>query len=169
MAKLPPRWDAHVFVGLGGNVGAVCARFAATRLALRALASGPLIGSPLTRSAPWGHPDQPDFINQVIGLQTSMDRVAFFAALLRIEALHGRDRARETRWGPRTLDLDVLTWRGIVDANPRLTLPHPRLQDRRFVLLPWAAIAPSLVVPGLDRSVADLLAHCSDSGSVCWL
>ncbi|MGK0359558.1 MAG: 2-amino-4-hydroxy-6-hydroxymethyldihydropteridine diphosphokinase [Bradymonadia bacterium] len=169
MAKPHPHWDAYVFVGLGGNLGAVRSRFAATRLALRALARGPLIASPLVTSAPWGRPDQPDFINQVVGLQTSMDRATFFAALLRIEAIHGRDRARETRWGPRTLDLDVLTWRGIVDANLHLTLPHPRLQDRRFVLLPWAAIAPSLVVPGLDRSVADLLARCSDSGSVFWL
>lgn len=169
MVSLPPRQDAYVFVGLGGNLGAVRPRFAATRLALRALAHGPLIASPLVSSAAWGMTNQPDFINQVIGLQTSMDRAAFFAALLRIEATHGRDRALETRWGPRTLDLDVLTWPGIIDPDPRLTLPHPRLQDRRFVLLPWAAIAPALVVPGLDLSVADLLARCSDSGSVSWL
>ena len=169
MPAPPTPWDTHVFLGLGGNLGCVRARLAATRLALRSFAQGPLLASPLVASAPWGRPDQPDFINQVIGLQTSMDRGALFAALLRVEASHGRSRALETRWGPRTLDLDLLTWPGIIDPDPHLTLPHPRLQDRRFVLLPWSAIAPDLVVPGLDRSVADLLARCSDAGSVSWL
>lgn len=155
-----------VFVGLGGNLGAVRARLTAARLALRSLATGPLICSPLVISAAWGHTAQPDFINQVVGLRPTMDRWTFLDAIRRVETAHGRDREREQRWGPRTLDIDVLTWPGVIDADPRLTLPHPRLHLRRFVLQPWAAIAPNLVVPGLDRTVAALLAACSDSGAV---
>lgn len=157
---------APVYLGLGGNLGAVRATLAAARLALRSLSSRPVRCSPLVQSAPWGGISQPEFINQVVGIWPRTDRAALFAALLRIEALHGRDRATEIPWGPRPLDIDVLTWPGVIDPDPRLTLPHPRLHTRRFVLLPWSLIAPDYVVPGLGRSVADLLAGCSDSGVV---
>lgn len=157
---------AQVFVGLGGNLGAMCARLAATRNALRSLANGPLLASPLVASAAWGLTDQPDFVNQVVGLHPRGDRWSFLDAIRRIEVAHGRDREREQRWGPRTLDIDVLTWPGVVDPDPRLTLPHPRLHLRRFVLAPWAAIAADAWVPGLDRTVGALLAACSDSGAV---
>lgn len=158
----------QVFVGLGGNLGDVRARLAAARLALRALAAGPLRASPLVVSAAWGYTEQPDFINQVVGLHVRSGRWAFLDAIRQIEIAHGRDREREHRWGPRTLDIDVLSWPGVVDADPRLTLPHPRLHLRRFVLLPWSAIAPDLEVPGLGRTVGALLQDCSDSSAVCW-
>lgn len=157
-----------VYLGLGGNQGAIRARLAAARLAIRSLARGPLQVSPLVVSAAWGRTDQPDFVNQVVGLRPRLARRPLFEALLRVEAANGRDRRREQRWGPRTLDIDVLSWPGVIDPDPGLTLPHPRLHQRRFVLLPWAAIAPDLVVPGLGRSVAELLAACSDSGSVAF-
>jgi 2-amino-4-hydroxy-6-hydroxymethyldihydropteridine diphosphokinase len=160
---------APVFLGLGGNLGAVRSTLTAARLALRSFSRGPLLCSPLVRSAPWGGIPQPDFINQVVGLQPRIDRAALFAAMLRIEASHGRDRARETPWGPRPLDIDMLSWPGVIDPDPQLTLPHPRLHTRRFVLLPWSVIAPTYRIPGLRRSVAELLAACSDSGLVSFL
>lgn len=166
MSKSTP---TPVFLGLGGNLGAVQSALAAARLALRSYSRGPLLCSPLVRSAPWGGISQPDFINQVVGLRPTIDRAALFAAMLRIEALHGRDRARETPWGPRPLDIDLLSWPGVIDPDPHLTVPHPRLHTRRFVLLPWSVIAPTYVIPKLERSVADLLAECSDSGSVSFV
>lgn len=153
------------WIGLGANLGPVGSSLRAARLALRALALGPLVESPLVWSAPWGKGDQPDFLNQVVGLLPRWDPTGTLVRLQAIERAHGRQR--EEPWGPRTLDLDVLTWPGGVVSGPDLVLPHPHLHTRRFVLQPWAAVAPDLVVPGRG-TVAALLAACGDGGAVRW-
>ncbi|MCA9558375.1 MAG: 2-amino-4-hydroxy-6-hydroxymethyldihydropteridine diphosphokinase [Myxococcales bacterium] len=162
--------DTLVWVGLGGNRGDVRATLAGARAALAAWSDGPLEASPIYASAPWGDGDQPIFFNQVVGLAPTVAPSALLAALQAMEARFGRDRATERRWGPRTLDLDLLCWPGVRSADPTLILPHPRMAQRRFVLAPLFEVAPGLVPFGLDATVAALLADCPDGGWVrrCW-
>ncbi len=154
---------AYAWFSLGGNVGDVDETFASARRALRDLAVTPPRVSPMYASQPVGGPDQPPFINQVVGFRPRFSPHATLRGLWHIERDHGRSRATEVRWGPRTLDLDILIWPETVSADPELTLPHPRLLARRFVLTPLATVAPDLVVPGTERTVAQWLADCPDT------
>lgn len=139
----------RAFVALGGNVGAVLATFDS---ALAALDRTP--GLRLTRCSrryrtpPWGPVPQPAYLNAVAEFSSNLDPMALLDVLLACEALHGRRRGDETRWGPRTLDLDLLALGATTLDHPRLTLPHPRLATRGFVLLPWAEIAADWAIPG---------------------
>lgn len=107
------------------------------------------------RTPPWGKLDQPDFLNAVAVLETPLPPHDLLDALLDIEREAGRQRDGE-RWGPRTLDLDLLHVAGKTIDDERLTLPHPHIAERAFVLLPLNDLAPDLDIPGLGR-VADLL------------
>jgi 2-amino-4-hydroxy-6-hydroxymethyldihydropteridine diphosphokinase len=118
--------------------------------------------SSLYRSDPMGPADQPDYINAVAAIETLLTPQALLDALLGIERAHGRIRGG-TRWGPRTLDLDVLAYGDQVIAEPRLTVPHAGIAERAFVLLPLAEIAPNYEVPGKGR-VDALAAHCQRNG-----
>lgn len=109
--------------------------------------------SSLYRSAPFGPVEQPEFVNAVVGLQTSLGASALLEHLQAIETSQGR--VRKQRWGPRTLDLDLLVYGAQVIDESRLTVPHPGIAERNFVLLPLREIAPELVVPGLGP-VADI-------------
>ncbi len=109
--------------------------------------------SSLYRSAPFGPVEQPDFINAVVALQTSLGARALLEHLQAIERSQGRER--KVRWGPRALDLDLLVYGAEVIDEPRLTVPHPGIVERNFVLLPLKEIAPELVIPGTGR-VADI-------------
>ena len=113
-------------------------------------------------SAPMGPREQPDYINACAGLLTLLEPDALLAALQRIEADHGRQRDAG-RWGPRTLDLDLLCFGRRTSKLAALTLPHPGIGERNFVLLPLAEIAPDLMVPGLGR-VASLSASIGRQG-----
>ena len=155
----------RVWVGLGSNLGDLPAALRAAREALEQVATGGFVASPVYETEPWGLEDQPSFLNQVVGLRTDRDPGEFLAVLQHIEREAGRLRSRP-RWGPRRLDLDLLCWPGLVLDEPHLVLPHPRLAQRRFVLTPWADVAPDLVVPGLEATVAELLTRCLDDGGV---
>ena len=109
--------------------------------------------SSLYRSAPFGPVVQPDFVNAVVKLQTSLGARALLEHLQAIERSQGRKR--EVPWGPRVLDLDLLVYGAEVIDEPRLTVPHPGIVERNFVLLPLKEIAPELVIPGTGR-VADI-------------
>lgn len=160
--------SSWAWVALGGNEGpdlsTVEARLSSARGALRRLATGPMMVSPLYVTPPWGGVPQQDFLNQVVGFQTALAPLAVLERLLAIEAEHGR--VRQVRWGPRTLDLDLLMLGEAVIDHPRLQLPHPRLADRRFVLRPWADVAPAQVVPGHGVTVQALLARCPDGSAL---
>ena len=104
--------------------------------------------SSLYRTPPMGPQDQPDYINAVVELETGLAPLALLDELQRLENLHRRVRGSE-RWGPRTLDLDLLLYGALSLDEPRLTVPHPGLAQRAFVLVPLAEIAPTLTVPGL--------------------
>jgi 2-amino-4-hydroxy-6-hydroxymethyldihydropteridine diphosphokinase len=110
--------------------------------------------SSLYRSAPFGGVEQPEFVNAVAALLTTLDAPELLAALHDIEQRQGRERDG-ARWGPRVLDLDLLAYADVVLDQPGITLPHPGIAERNFVLLPLGEIAPDLVIPGLGR-VADL-------------
>ncbi|HEX7901611.1 MAG TPA: 2-amino-4-hydroxy-6-hydroxymethyldihydropteridine diphosphokinase [Planctomycetota bacterium] len=139
------------YVGLGSNLGD---RRAILASALASLA--PRRVSRIVETEPWGRADQPPFLNAVAEIDTALQPGPLLARLLEIEALHGRVRAE--RWGPRTLDLDLLLYGDRVVAEPGLTVPHPRLAERRFVLESLAELAPDLAVPGVGRAVRELLA-----------
>lgn len=106
-------------------------------------------------------PPQPDYFNAAARLETQLDVHALFERLLAIETAHGRVRGE--RWGPRTLDLDLLLYGDLVLDTPGLRLPHPELAHRSFVLLPLAEVAGDLAVPGLGR-VTELAARCARDG-----
>jgi 2-amino-4-hydroxy-6-hydroxymethyldihydropteridine diphosphokinase len=108
-------------------------------------------------------PPQPDYVNAVALLETRLEADALFDRLLGIETAHGRVRGE--RWGPRTLDLDLLVYGDAVIDTPRLSVPHPQLALRSFVLVPLASVAPALEVPGLGR-VDALCAACAPHGIV---
>ena len=133
--------------------------------AMEALANLPntavLKRSSLYRTPPWGMLDQPAFINAAVELETSLSPHALLDALLTIERRAGRVRA--ARNGPRTLDLDLLHVDGVQLDDARLTLPHPRMADRAFVLLPLRDVAPSLALPGRS-SVAQRLTQLDLAG-----
>ena len=152
-------------VGLGGNVGEVARTLAGALDALGRLPRTRLLrASGLYRTPAWGRHDQPDFLNAAAVLETGLPARDLLDALLAIEQRFGRDRdATDTRWGPRTLDLDLLLYGEREIDQPGLQVPHPHLHERAFALVPLAAIAPDAVIPGRG-SVAAALAALDASG-----
>jgi 2-amino-4-hydroxy-6-hydroxymethyldihydropteridine diphosphokinase len=154
-------------IGLGGNVGgeaAVTERFRKAREALGVL--GEVRSAPLYRTAPIG-PTQPAFLNSAVRLGVG-DLVPdeLIATVLELERLLGRERRRASRWGPRTIDLDVLVWGSRVICAPDLEVPHPRLGERRFALAPLVAlVGEGFEVPGMG-AVGGLLARVRDQDVV---
>ena len=140
------------YVGLGANLGDPAAALAAAIDALNQLPQSRITRrSSLYRSAPVDA-EGPDFVNAVVELETTFTPAQLLAALQRIEAAHGRERP--SRNAPRTLDLDLLLYGDEASDDAQLTLPHPRMQNRAFVLLPLAEIAPHLVSAAQLRAVA---------------
>ena len=119
--------------------------------------------SQMYKTKPWGPIAQQDFLNQVVEIQTTLSPLALLDYLQTVESEFGRLRSTEVRWGPRTIDLDILSWTGPALALKALIVPHPLLPDRQFVLKPFADLAPNHVPPGLQKSVKDLLKICPDS------
>ncbi|UYK75221.1 2-amino-4-hydroxy-6-hydroxymethyldihydropteridine diphosphokinase [Xanthomonas sacchari] len=136
-------------IGLGGNLGDAAATLRAALAALDTLPQIRLLrASQLYRSPAWGREDQPDFINAAALVSTTLPAPELLQALLDLEHRHGRQRLPGERWGPRTLDLDLLLYAEAVIDLPGLQVPHPFLHQRAFVLLPLAEIAADAVIPG---------------------
>jgi 2-amino-4-hydroxy-6-hydroxymethyldihydropteridine diphosphokinase len=154
----------RVFIALGSNLDEPSAQIRAAFAALDTQAGCRLRrASSLYRTAPVGYLDQPDFINAVAELDCSLTPLALLDALLAIETRFGRHRT--FRNAPRVLDLDLLWFEGVSMDDEALTLPHPRLHLRRFVLTPLCEIAPDLTIGELGR-VDHLLARLEDQGVV---
>jgi 2-amino-4-hydroxy-6-hydroxymethyldihydropteridine diphosphokinase len=154
---------ANTIIALGGNVGDVRATFAKAIAHICGMAQAALLArSSDYATPPWGEQDQARFINACIEIETSLDPHALLFTLHKIEQKFGRDRAKEQRWGPRSLDLDLIAYDDVRVDKPELTLPHPRLFERAFVLVPLAEIAPDRMIAG--RRVRDALAKLSADG-----
>jgi 2-amino-4-hydroxy-6-hydroxymethyldihydropteridine diphosphokinase len=138
------------YVGLGANLGD---REGSIRRAAELIGARRL--STIIETPPWGMIDQPDFLNAVAEIETDVGPRPLLDRLIEVERELGRVRDGK-RWGPRTIDLDLLVYGGETSDIPALQLPHPRLHQRLFVLVPLAELAPDLAVPGRGR-VADLL------------
>jgi len=148
-------------LGLGGNVGDVAAAFVEA-LARLGSAQGVRLGalSSVYRTPPWGKLDQPDFLNMAALVETTLPAGALLTLCLDVE--RGLGRERRERWGPRLIDIDVLTYGEAKIDEPNLKAPHPRLTERAFALAPLAEIAPNLMVGG--RTVADWLTRVDRAG-----
>ena len=154
---------ADVLIALGGNVGDVRATFQKAIANICGMTQGVLKARSSDYSTPpWGDEQQAPFINACIEIETALDPHALLFTLHKIEAKFGRDRARERRWGPRTLDLDLIAYDDVAMQEPELTLPHPRAFERAFVLVPLAEIVPDRIIAG--QSVASALARLSTEG-----
>jgi 2-amino-4-hydroxy-6-hydroxymethyldihydropteridine diphosphokinase len=142
----------RAFVGLGSNVGD---RAENLRQAVRAFDATPGIEvcqmSAIYETEPVGGPAQPDYLNAVVEVACHLGHRALYEACMTIEHALGRDRATEEPWGPRVIDLDLLTFGDLMVSDPDLEIPHPRLAERAFVLVPFSEIAPFIEVPGLGR------------------
>ena len=155
--------NSTVYVGLGSNLDNPIHQVKQALLALDAIPATHLRAhSALYRSKPLGPQNQPDYINAVAVLATQLPPLTLLSELQAIENKQGRVRATE-RWGPRTLDLDMLLYDNKQLQGPRLTLPHPGLHERAFVLYPLCEIAPDLVLPDGQRA-NDLRQRCSALG-----
>lgn len=148
------------YIGMGGNLaswaGAPEATLAAAARRLESLGRV-VCRSSLYSTAPVGFAEQPRFVNAVVALETELAPRALLAGLLAIEQKFGRERTAGLQNGPRTLDLDILLFGDLQMSEAGLAIPHPRLEERAFVLIPLNEIAPQAVVPGLARTVQQLL------------
>lgn len=153
---------AEALIAFGGNVGD--ARGTIAR-AIEAFCTGPV--RLMARSSdyltpPWGVTDQPPFVNACIAVTTHLLPEALLAHARAVETRFGRDRKNEQRWGPRPIDIDLLAYDGVVLDTPDLTLPHPRLFERAFVLVPLAEIAPDRIISG--RTAVEALTALDRTG-----
>ncbi len=154
---------AEALLALGGNVGDVRATLGR---AVASLCDGRdvrlVARSSDYRTPPWGVTDQPAFVNLGLVVETTLSPRELLARALEVEATLGRDRAKERRWGPRTVDIDLIAYDGIRIDAPDLTLPHPRALERAFVLAPLAEIAPDRMIAG--TRIADAFARLDGGG-----
>jgi 2-amino-4-hydroxy-6-hydroxymethyldihydropteridine diphosphokinase len=156
-----PGGGIPAYVAFGANLGEPVATLRSAAVALGGRPGVELVaGSPIYRTRPVGPPGQPDYANAVARVRTTLTADALLDVLHAVEARFGR--VRDVRWGPRTLDLDLIWYEGGERSGGRLILPHPRAHEREFVLRPLADLDPDLVLRG--RSVGDWLAGLEPQG-----
>jgi len=153
-----------VYLLIGGNMGDRMANLAeAIHLINQEI--GPIqLTSSIYETAAWGNTNQPDFLNQSLMLHTSLDAETVMRQLLNIEI--GMGRKRDIPMGPRTIDLDIIYFNDLVIENELITIPHPKIAERKFVLMPLAEMAPQFLHPVLNKTNEALLKDCGDSLAV---
>ncbi|MCW3103883.1 MAG: 2-amino-4-hydroxy-6-hydroxymethyldihydropteridine pyrophosphokinae [Bacteroidetes bacterium] len=155
----------QAYLILGGNIGNRLENLERTRKLIAEQAGAVVKASGIFVTAPWGNTEQPDFYNQALLVETELSAPALLEQLLSIEAAAGRIRD-ERKWAERTMDIDILFYNNDIISIPKLSIPHPHIAARRFVLAPLAAIAPDYIHPVLNKSIATLLSECSDTSAV---
>ena len=153
-----------VFLLLGSNLGERLANLLEARQQISRQAGKIVTTSAIYQTAAWGDENQPDFYNQVIEIEPIAEPHETLVLLLEIEKMMGR--VRNQKWSSRIIDIDILLWRNDHIKLPDLIIPHPQLQNRKFVLVPLAEIAPKVVHPLLKKNILQLLSECSDPLSV---
>ncbi len=150
-----------VYIALGTNLGD---RLANLRAAIEAMPPDVNVVSEshIYETPPWGYEDQPAFLNMAVKAETGLEPESLLTYLKQLEVMLGREG--NFRWGPRLIDLDILLYDDLVMESPPLVIPHPRLHERAFVLVPLADIAAHLVHPVLERKISDLLAEIDARG-----
>jgi 2-amino-4-hydroxy-6-hydroxymethyldihydropteridine diphosphokinase len=154
----------QLFLSLGGNLGNTREIFEGTYPLIEKKIGKISVYSSVYQTEAWGPIPQEDFLNQVLLVNTTLSAQACLTEMLAIEKEFGRER--KERWGPRTLDLDILYYSDITIAEEDLTVPHPRIAERKFILTPLAEIAPSFTDPTSRKTMTALLNECEDSSQV---
>ncbi|TBH72461.1 2-amino-4-hydroxy-6-hydroxymethyldihydropteridine diphosphokinase [Aquirufa antheringensis] len=154
----------HLFLSLGGNLGNTREIFEGAYPHIEKKIGKIAVYSSIYQTEAWGPIPQEDFLNQVVLVTTTLKPEACLTELLEIERQFGRER--KERWGPRTLDLDILFYGDVIIAAPDLSIPHPRIAERKFILTPLAEIAPLFEDPTSRKSMTALLAACADESQV---
>ena len=150
-----------VYLALGTNLGD---RPGNLQTAIAALPPGVMVleSSPVYETQPWGLTDQPHFLNMVVSGKTHLAPLVLLKYLKDLETRQGR--LPSVRYGPRKIDIDILFYDNVIHKTPELTIPHPTLHERAFVLVPMADLAPELVHPGLGKTIRQLLAEVDVTG-----
>lgn len=156
--------DTGIFLSLGSNQGDSHENLRETIARIGQQAGKIIKASSVYRTAAWGKTDQPDFLNQVISLSTTLAPEELLERTLSIEQSLGR--VRKEKWSMRTIDIDLLLFNDQVISSPRLSLPHPELANRRFVLVPLNEIAAGYIHPVLKKTIRELLIECPDKLAV---
>jgi 2-amino-4-hydroxy-6-hydroxymethyldihydropteridine diphosphokinase len=153
-----------VYLLIGGNLGDRMANLAKARDLIRDEIGAIKIASSIYETAAWGNTNQPDFLNQALLIDAPLDATALMNKLLSIEAKMGR--IRDIPLGPRTIDIDIMYFNNEVIINDLITIPHPKIADRKFVLMPLVEIAPQFNHPVFNKTNQLLLKECGDSLAV---
>lgn len=154
----------QLFLSLGGNLGNTREIFEGAYPLIEKKIGKISVYSSIYQTEAWGPIPQADFLNQVLLVNTSLKAEACLAEMLEIEREFGRER--KERWGPRTLDLDILYYGDQVIAESDLSIPHPRIAERKFILTPLAEIAPTFSDPASRKTMVALLEECTDNSQV---
>ncbi len=148
------------FLLTGGNIGDTKTYLRKAQKAIETKCGPVILQSSLFQSAAWGIKNQPPFINQCLVVRTKLSAPALLQAILQIEKQLGRER--EVRYGPRTIDIDIIFFNNEIIIQPGLQVPHPQMQHRRFVLQCINDVAPQMKHPQLHKTITQLLAECTD-------
>ena len=151
---------SEAYLLIGGNLGNRYQNILDAGERIEKLCGKILKSSKVYETAAWGNIHQPDFLNQVLQIQTSLQADQLMAALLTIEKEMGR--IRNEKFGARTIDLDILFYDSAIIDNQNVTIPHPKIAERCFVLVPLSEIAPDLIHPVLQKNINSLLVECPD-------
>lgn len=149
-----------VYLLIGGNLGDKEGNLLQAKQQINALCGAIIKSSSIYETAAWGITEQPDFLNQVILIETLLQPIELLSTLLQIEKTAGRER--KEKFGPRVIDIDILFYNNLVVSSPDLEIPHPRIAERRFVLTPLVEIASDFIHPLLKKSLFELLEKTTD-------
>lgn len=156
--------ESIVYIGLGSNIGSKHDMLKRARILINIYMGAISKQSTIYTTAPWGYLDQEDFINQVIEVETKLDVQELHQTLLHIEEILGK--TKDSKYGPRNIDIDILLFDQLIYKKGDLEIPHARMHERNFVLIPLSEIANDAIHPVLDKTIEYLASVCDDDGSV---